>query len=41
MADIDPDKIDVHVHPESVVHSMVEFDDTSIIAQLDPDMRIR
>ncbi|WP_306473563.1 1-deoxy-D-xylulose-5-phosphate reductoisomerase [Mogibacterium diversum] len=39
--DIDPDKIDVHVHPESIVHSMVEFDDTSIIAQLGlPDMRI-
>lgn len=39
--DIEPDKIDVHVHPESIVHSMVEFDDTSIIAQLGlPDMRI-
>jgi len=39
--DIEPDKIDVHVHQESIVHSMVEFDDTSIIAQLGlPDMRI-
>lgn len=39
--DIEPSKIDVHVHPESIVHSMVEFDDTSIIAQLGlPDMRI-
>jgi len=39
--DIEPNKIDVHVHPESIVHSMVEFDDTSIIAQLGlPDMRI-
>ena len=39
--DIEPDKLDVNVHPESLVHSMVEFDDTSIIAQLGlPDMRI-
>lgn len=39
--DIEPEKIDIHVHPESIVHSMVEFDDTSIIAQLGlPDMRI-
>lgn len=34
------DKIDVIVHPESVIHSMVEFTDGSIIAQLGtPDMR--
>ena len=39
--DIEPEKIDVHVHPESIVHSMVEFADTSIMAQLGlPDMRI-
>lgn len=39
--DVDADKIDVHVHPESIVHSMVEFEDTSVIAQLGlPDMRI-
>lgn len=38
---IPTDKIDVHVHPESIVHSMVEFEDTSIIAQLGlPDMKI-
>jgi 1-deoxy-D-xylulose-5-phosphate reductoisomerase len=38
---IEADKIDVLVHPESIVHSMVEYEDTSIIAQLGyPDMRI-
>ena len=37
---MDFDKIDVVVHPESVIHSMVEFTDGSIIAQLGtPDMR--
>jgi len=35
------DKINVIVHPESIIHSMVEFNDTSIIAQLGlPNMRI-
>jgi 1-deoxy-D-xylulose-5-phosphate reductoisomerase len=35
-----PDEIDVVVHPQSVVHSMVEFVDGSVIAQLGtPDMR--
>lgn len=39
--DVEPEQIDVHVHPESIVHSMVEFEDTSVIAQLGlPDMRI-
>ncbi|MDR1438861.1 MAG: 1-deoxy-D-xylulose-5-phosphate reductoisomerase, partial [Clostridiales bacterium] len=34
------DRIDVLVHPESIVHSMVEFADGSVIAQLgSPDMR--
>jgi 1-deoxy-D-xylulose-5-phosphate reductoisomerase len=38
---IPPEKIDVHVHPQSVVHSMVEYQDGSVIAQLGiPDMRI-
>ncbi len=36
-----PDQIEVVVHPESIVHSMVEFVDGSIIAQLSPpDMRL-
>ncbi len=39
--DIDFDRIDILVHPESIVHSMVEFDDGSVIAQLGPaDMRL-
>jgi len=38
--DIAPDKINVVVHPESVIHSMVEFVDGAVIAQLGcPDMR--
>ncbi|HEY1629123.1 MAG TPA: 1-deoxy-D-xylulose-5-phosphate reductoisomerase, partial [Tepidisphaeraceae bacterium] len=38
--DLSPEKIEVVVHPESVVHSMVEFVDGSVIAQLSPpDMR--
>jgi 1-deoxy-D-xylulose-5-phosphate reductoisomerase len=36
-----PDEIDVLVHPQSVVHGLVEFRDGSLIAQLgSPDMRI-
>ncbi|MFN7915845.1 MAG: 1-deoxy-D-xylulose-5-phosphate reductoisomerase [Vicinamibacterales bacterium] len=39
--DVGPDKIDVVVHPQSVVHSMVEFVDGSVIAQLGvTDMRL-
>ena len=35
-----PDQIDVLVHPQSIVHSMVEYRDGSVIAQLGtPDMR--
>ena len=38
---LEPDAIEVVVHPESVVHSMVEFVDGSTIAQLSPpDMRL-
>ncbi len=38
---IDYDQIQVVVHPQSIIHSMVEFCDGSIIAQLaDPDMRL-
>jgi 1-deoxy-D-xylulose-5-phosphate reductoisomerase len=39
--DVAPENIDVVVHPESIVHSLVEFRDTSILAQLGlPDMRV-
>jgi len=35
-----PDEIDVLVHPQSIVHGMVEFSDRSVVAQLgSPDMR--
>ncbi len=36
-----PQQIDVVIHPESIIHSMVEFQDGSVMAQLGvPDMRI-
>ena len=36
-----PDRIKVTVHPQSIIHSMVEYTDGSVIAQLgSPDMRI-
>jgi 1-deoxy-D-xylulose-5-phosphate reductoisomerase len=39
--DLDPDRIEVILHPESIVHSFVEFTDGSILAQLSPpDMRL-
>ncbi len=39
--DIPADKIDILVHPQSIIHSMVEYKDGSIIAQLGiPDMAI-
>jgi len=39
--DLRPDQIEVVVHPESVVHSMVEFVDGSVVAQMSPpDMRL-
>jgi 1-deoxy-D-xylulose-5-phosphate reductoisomerase len=35
-----PDKIQVVIHPESIIHSMVAYEDGSVIAQLgNPDMR--
>lgn len=38
---VTPNQIKVLVHPQSVVHSMVEFKDNSIVAQLGvPDMRL-
>lgn len=36
-----PSRIEVVIHPQSIVHSMVEFDDGSVIAQMGvPDMRL-
>jgi len=38
--DVDVDKVDVLIHPQSIVHSMVEYNDGSVIAQLGvPDMK--
>ena len=39
--DVNPDQIEVVVHPQSIVHSCVQFDDGSIKAQLGlPDMKL-
>ena len=39
--DMPEDRIDVVVHRESVVHSLVEYDDGAVLAQLgEPDMRV-
>jgi 1-deoxy-D-xylulose-5-phosphate reductoisomerase len=36
-----PERLDVVIHPQSVVHSMVQFNDRSVVAQLGtPDMRV-
>lgn len=38
--DATPDRIQVVVHPQSVIHSMVEYNDGSVLAQMgNPDMR--
>jgi 1-deoxy-D-xylulose-5-phosphate reductoisomerase len=38
---LEPEQVEVVIHPESVVHSMVEFVDGSVVAQLSPpDMRL-
>lgn len=38
--DAPPEKVDVIIHPQSIIHSMVEFIDGSVIAQLSvPDMK--
>lgn len=38
--DVEPKSIEVVVHPQSIIHSMVEYDDGSVLAQMgNPDMR--
>ena len=38
---VEPAKIEVVIHPQSVIHSMVQFKDASVVAQLGtPDMRV-
>ncbi|MGH8739517.1 MAG: 1-deoxy-D-xylulose-5-phosphate reductoisomerase [Burkholderiales bacterium] len=39
--DVEPGRIEVVIHPQSIVHSLVEYVDGSVIAQLsNPDMRV-
>ncbi len=39
--EISPENIEVYIHPQSIVHSMVEYRDGSVMAQMGiPDMRI-
>lgn len=39
--DVEPSQIDVVIHPESIIHSMVQFIDGSIISQMGlPDMKL-
>lgn len=39
--DLEPSQVEVVVHPQSIIHSMVQFEDASVIAQLGlPDMRL-
>ena len=39
--DMPPEKIDIVVHRESIIHSLVEYDDNAVLAQLGtPDMRV-
>jgi 1-deoxy-D-xylulose-5-phosphate reductoisomerase len=38
---VEPDAVGVVIHPQSIVHSLVEFDDGSVLAQMSqPDMRV-
>ncbi len=38
--DVPPEKVEIVIHPESIVHSLVEYVDGSVLAQLgEPDMR--
>ena len=38
---LSPEQIEVIIHPQSIIHSMVQYRDTSVIAQLgSPDMRV-
>ena len=39
--DVEAEDIDVIVHPQSIIHSMVQFEDSSVISQMGcPDMRL-
>lgn len=39
--DVSPEQVKVVIHPQSIVHSLVEFEDNAVLAQLGvPDMRV-
>ncbi len=39
--DVAPEQVEVVIHPQSIVHSLVEFEDNAILAQMgEPDMRL-
>jgi 1-deoxy-D-xylulose-5-phosphate reductoisomerase len=39
--DVEPDRIEVVIHPQSIIHSLVDYVDGSVLAQLsNPDMRV-
>ncbi len=39
--DVEPEQIEVVIHPQSVIHSMVQYKDNSVVAQLGtPDMKV-
>lgn len=39
--DLPPERIDIVIHRESIIHSLIEYDDNAVLAQLGvPDMRI-
>ena len=39
--DVEPEQVQVVIHPQSIVHSLVQFDDNAVIAQMGtPDMRL-
>ena len=41
MFDVSPDRVQVVIHPQSIIHSMVEYEDGSTLAQMgNPDMRV-
>jgi 1-deoxy-D-xylulose-5-phosphate reductoisomerase len=38
---VSPEKVDVVIHPQSIIHSMVEYEDGSVLSQMSqPDMRV-
>ncbi len=39
--DVSPEQVEVVIHPQSIVHSLVEFEDNAVLAQMGmPDMRV-